>query len=200
MTRSVRSVGFSLIELLVAVALFAIASGLAYGGLDALARTRTQLDEQAEQWQALQFAVGLIERDVRASIDRPVRDAYGASLPALQLVSGRIELSRIGHANSLAQPRAEIERVSYQVSDGTLQRLRFAVLDRVPGSVPEIQPLLPGIERFELRAFGLDGRPQTQWPADRDTPGLPQAVELRIQIEGVGEVRRLLELAPGAPS
>jgi general secretion pathway protein J len=192
-----RSSGFTLIELLVAVALFAIASGLAYGGLDALARARMQLKEQAEQWQALQFAVGLIERDVRAAIDRPVRDAYAADLPALQLASGRIELSRIGHANSLAQPRAEIERVSYQVSDGTLQRLRYAVLDRVPGSVPDIQPLLPGIQRFELRAFGVDGRALSQWPAGRERVGLPQAVELRIELEGIGEVRRLLELVPG---
>jgi general secretion pathway protein J len=197
MTRRARASGFSLLELLVAVALFAIASGLAYGGLDALARTRMQLKEQAEQWQALQFAVGLIERDVRAAIDRPVRDAYGAALPALQLANGRIELSRIGHANSLAQPRAEIERVSYQISDGTLQRLRFAVLDRVPGSVPEIQPLLDGIEGFELRAFDADGRPQAQWPAGRDATGPPQAVELRIRLDGIGEIRRLLELAPG---
>ena len=42
--RSANARGFSLLEVLVALALFAIAMGLAYGGLDAVVRARAQHD------------------------------------------------------------------------------------------------------------------------------------------------------------
>jgi general secretion pathway protein J len=182
------------------VAIFALASALAYGGLDALVRARGQLQQQSEQLQALQFAVGLIERDLRAAVNRPVRDAYGSSsLPALQASAGRIELSRIGHANALAQPRAEIERVAYQLDGQTLQRLRFAVLDRAPSTLPEVQPLLEAVERLEFRLLDHDGREHGSWPSGRDGRPLPRAVELRLVVAGVGELRRLLELPDASP-
>jgi general secretion pathway protein J len=190
--------GFSLVELLVAVAIFALAAGLAYGGLNGLVRARGQLQVQAEQLQALQFAVGLIERDLRAAVDRPVRDGYAAPSVSMQAAPGRIELSRIGHANALAQPRAEIERVSYQLDGQALQRLRYPVLDRAPGTVPDIQPLLEGVERIEFRLLDRSGRAHSIWPQPRGGDALPRAVELRLSVTGIGEVRRLLELAPGA--
>ena len=193
-----RAAGFSLVELLVSVALFAIASGLAYGGLDALVRTRADLQQRSEQLQALQFAVGLLERDVRAALDRPVRDEYGAAQPALLLEPTRLELSRGGHANALAAPRAEIERVGYQLDDGTLQRLRHAVLDRTPGSLPAVEPLLAEVERFALAAWDEGGREHARWPP-RGQTGLPRAIELRLRVAGIGDVRRLLELPAATP-
>jgi general secretion pathway protein J len=189
-----RSRGFSLVELLVAVALFGLASALAYGGLDALVRSRAQLDQQARQLQALQFAVGLLERDLRAALERPVRDGYGAPLPAFDLAPGRLELSRGGFANALAQPRAEIERVGYRLERGALQRLRYAVLDRAPDTVPELQALLEEVEGFELRALDREGREHPRWPPGREPAGLPAAVEVRLRVAGIGDVRRLLEL------
>jgi general secretion pathway protein J len=196
--RGRRFAGFSLVELLVAVAIFALAAGLAYGGLDGLVRARGQLQEQSARLQSLQFAVGLIERDLRAAVNRPVREAYGSTtLPALQADGARIELSRIGHANALAQPRAEIERVAYQLDGRTLQRLRYPVLDRTPGTTPEIQPLLEDVERLEFRLLDHQRREHGRWPAG-DAEPLPRAVELRLVVSGLGELRRLLEL-PEAP-
>ena len=75
--------GFTLVEMLVAVAIFALASALAYGGLSALTRARSQLEQQNERLGRLQFAIGLIERDLRSAAPRAVRDNYGAPLPAL---------------------------------------------------------------------------------------------------------------------
>jgi general secretion pathway protein J len=189
--------GFSLIELLVAVAILSLAAALAYGALDGLVRTRAELERQSQRLQALQFAVGLIERDLRAAVDRPIQDAYGSSrLPALEASGSRIELSRSGHANVLAQPRAEIERVSYQLEGGQLQRLRHAVLDRAPNSVPTVQPLLDDVQRLEFRMIDASGREHGRWPPQSGT-ALPRAVELRLSTTGFGEIRRLLELPPG---
>lgn len=200
MSTQARTRGFTLIEMLVAVAIFAVASALAYGGLTTLVQARAQIEAQNTRFGRLQFAVGLIERDLRSIADRPVRENHGSERPALDGQSASFELTRFGAANSLGQIRAELERVAYRLDNGTLQRRRYAVLDRAPSSLPDDADMLDGIERFEIRYRASDGRELRQWPPPRDdAPGLPLAVEVRITGEGFGEIRRLLELPRPAP-
>jgi general secretion pathway protein J len=192
--RAQRESGFTLIEVVVAVALFALIAALAYGGLQSVMDARTQMAEQAQRLAQLQFAVGLIERDLRAAAARPVRDALGQRLPALVGSSTGIELSRHGHANVLARPRAEIERVAYARRQETLVRLRWPVLDRAPGSQPEATDLLAGLRELRLRYFMRDGRESDRWPPSRASEPLPARVEVELEIDGVGRIRRVLEL------
>jgi general secretion pathway protein J len=190
----VSSRGFTLIEMLVAIAIFAVASALAYGGLNTLVNARAQIDNRNDRLGRLQFAIGLIERDLRSIADRPVRENFGAERPALDGQATNVELTRFGNANSLGLTRAELERVAYRLDDGVLQRRRYAVLDRAPGSLPDDTDLLDGIERFELRYRAADGRELRQWPPPRSDDTLPRAVEIRIAGDDIGEIRRLLEL------
>lgn len=187
--------GFTLVEMLVAVAIFAIASALAYGGLSALTRARSGLEAENARLGKLQFAIGLVERDLRSAVVRGVRDANGAPLPALLGARERIELSRQGHGNQLALPRAEIERVGYRLEDGILRRERHLVLDRTPGSRPVVDDLLDQVEALEWRYLASDGRELALWPPPRDAvQALPRAVVLRLQLADYGEIRRVLEL------
>src|SRR5690606_27761493 len=107
MRLSLHQRGFTLLEMLVAVVLFAIASALAYGGLRGIVRAQEQGIEAKAQLGRLQFAVSLIERDIASAARRGVRDAYGAPRPVLEGASQRIELTRHGYANVLALPRAQ---------------------------------------------------------------------------------------------
>lgn len=194
-----RQRGFTLVEMLVAVAIFAVASALAFGGLDALVRARAQVDAAGDRLARLQFAVGLLERDLRSIADRPIRENQGGERPALDGQATSAELTRSGNANSLGLTRAELERVAYRLVDGTLQRRRYAVLDRAPGTQPDDTDLLADVDRFELRYRAADGRELRQWPPPRgDAEPLPRAVEIRIDTADLGEIRRLLEL-PQAP-
>jgi general secretion pathway protein J len=183
--------GFTLVEMLVAVAIFA----LAYGGLIALTRAHTRLEAENDRLGRLQFALGLIERDLRSVAARGARDGYGTLMPPLVGARDRIELSRYGLANALELPRAQIERVGYRVERGALMRLRYAVLDRTPGSEPRVDALLDRIESLEWRYLAADGRDLNQWPPPRasdDAP--PRAVLLSVRLEDYGEIRRILEL------
>ena len=195
-----REAGFTLLEMLVAIAIFALASALAYGGLDALMRARRQLDDTQDRLARVQFALGLLERDLRSLVLRPVRDGYGATHAALEGQGDRVEVTRGGYANALALPRAELERVAWRVLDGTLQRRRHAVLDRTAGSTPTDDDLLDAVQSFDLRYLGEGGSEQTQWPPPQGSNAqLPRAVVLRLQLEDLGEIRRVLEL-PAEPA
>ncbi|GIX34449.1 MAG: hypothetical protein KatS3mg126_0228 [Lysobacteraceae bacterium] len=195
-----RARGFGLLEVLVAVALFALAMGLAYGGLDAVVRARAQMQEEALRLAALQRVVGLLERDLRAAVARPVRDGELGRLPALLLDRSGLELSRAGLAVPLAQARAGIERVRWAVEDGALVRRVHAVLDRVGGEQGEEQARLDGVGSLRIEALAADGRWQERWPLPGARPeALPRAVRVRFALDGLGEIERLLELAAEEP-
>lgn len=194
--------GFSLLEVLVALSVFAIAMGLAYGGLDAVVRARAQLDEQAAALARLQRAVGLLERDLRGALARPVRDGEIGVEPALRLDAEGLALTRGGYANRLAQARAELERVFWHRDGETLRRVRLAALDRSPGGLPEGDEVLDGVQQLDIEALADDGRWSTRWPL----PGsaidrLPRAVRVRLVLDGWGEIERWFELveSPSPP-
>lgn len=193
--------GFSLLEVLVAVALFALAMGLAYGGLDAVVRGRAQLQEEAQRLAALQRAVGLLERDLRAALPRSVRDGDLRRLPALQIDGDGLTLTRGGFNNRLAQARAELERVRWYAEGDALQRGRWRVLDRPGGERAQTDARLEGVRTIEFEALGVDGRWVARWPPPgQDLDAWPRALRVGFDLDGLGRIERVLELAEaGAP-
>jgi general secretion pathway protein J len=190
-----RARGLTLLEMLVAVAIFALASALAYGGLDGLMRARGQLDATQERLGRVQFALGLLERDVRSVAPRSIRDGYGAKHDAIEGASDRVEVTRGGLANALERPRAELERIGWRVIDGTLQRRRWPVLDRAPGTQPIDDDLLDGVQSLRFQYVDAQGREVPQWPPPQGSTGtMPRALIVTLEFADLGEIRRVLEL------
>jgi general secretion pathway protein J len=199
--------GFSLIELLVALAVFATMAALAYGGLDSVARTRAELGRQQAAFRDLMRGVGLIERDLRQAIARPVRGNYGESLPALIGSSGHIEFTRTGFANPLAEPRSNLERVLYELDDSALKRGNYPVLDRAPGTTPHLTSLRGGVDTFRLRYLDAGNHWSDSWPPPEAAAAapdllvqLPRAVEFRIGTSDYGEITGTVELVSTWPA
>jgi general secretion pathway protein J len=189
--------GFTLVEVLVAVFIFALLMIVAYGSVNALLRTRDALAEQNGRLRELQFAVGLLERDLRSALARPVREGYGEREPALIGARDAIAFTHAGVANPLGQERARIERVGYARNDQALARSSFAVLDRTPATAPTARDLLPRVRSVVFRYF--DGEQwREQWPPGNRQPrllrALPRAVEFSIETEDLGRIQRLVEL------
>lgn len=199
--------GFSLVELLVALVVFAALAAAAYGGLASIARVRSALATQQDRFAAVTRSVSELERDLRQAVSRSVRDNEGAVQPALIGGSDSVELSRLGFANPLAEPRSNLQRVVYALDDNKLQRGRYAVLDRAPNSAPATTTLLTHISDFHLRYFGCDGIWRDAWPPSEPacasglatTDMLPRAVEFRLVLPDLGEIRRIVELPSSLP-
>jgi general secretion pathway protein J len=152
--------GFTLLELLVALAVFAVLATLAYGSLGRLLQARDTLTARAEALGRLQRVQALLARDCGALVQRPVRDELGDPEPALRRApDGSLELTHGAFPNPLDQPRAQLQRVRWQVRDGVLYRDAWPVLDRVPGSRPRSQRMLDGVRHFTVDIeAGSDGR------------------------------------------
>ncbi len=195
--------GFTLIEVLVSVLIFALMSAAAYAAIDTLLRSRQALYQREQSLQQLQTAMGRFERDLRQAMAEPVRDAYGETQPLLSGNRTSVVLTRAGLANPLGQTRARFEHVQWALQDETLNRASFGVLDRAINTKPHIVPMLGGVTGFSLSYF--DGTQwRQQWPRPDASPDLPKvlpvAVALELETAEYGLLRRVIAcVEPSAP-
>lgn len=189
--------GFTLIEILVAISVFAVMAAVAYTGLGRMADYRQALAERADRLSELQRAVGTLERDLRQIVDRGIRGPYGDVQPALLASEARLALTRGGWANWAEARRSNLRRVRYLRDGQRLVRQGFTALDRVPGSQPRERELLQRVENLALRFLDEGGDWHRRWPpptAGASDTGLPRAVEVELQLADWGRVHRLVEL------
>jgi general secretion pathway protein J len=197
-----RQRGFTLLELLVAVAVFAVMGVMAYGGLQAVINQQEIARENAQRLREIQFAVRRIALDLHQAQPRPVRDELGDGYRGAVLADERnifdIELTRGGWSNPLAQPRAAIQRVAYRVEDDRLLRVHWFVPDHTLSEEPVERELLTGVTDLRFQFLGSGSEWVPQWPQTvgaADPSDLPRAIEVVIELDDWGEIRRLIEVA-----
>ncbi|WXL24430.1 type II secretion system minor pseudopilin GspJ [Ectopseudomonas mendocina] len=199
--------GFTLLELLIAIAIFALLGLATYRMLDSVMQTDKVTRAHEAQLRELLRGMAAFERDVVQVIARPVRDPFGESRAALigeDLNGAVIELTRSGWRNPLEQPRSNLQRVRWQLSGEQWQRRYWTVLDQAQDSQPQIQQALTGVTEVRLRYMDKDHNWQETWPPPNSSTQesltlLPQAIELRLQHERYGELYRLIRLPEGIP-
>ena len=183
--------GFTLLEVLVAIAIFGVVAVIAYGSLSSLMDSKRGVEDHAARLASLQLAFQLIQRDLAQAVDRPVRDELGGSEDAMLLSSaGQLAFTRIGEdLPATEQPRSRLERLEYQLRDDKLWRVRWRQLDRVQGTKADEMLLMDGINSWKLRFLDRNGNWQTGWPTAAGA--LPAAVELQLEHETWGKLRRV---------
>jgi general secretion pathway protein J len=185
-----RAAGFTLVELLVALAIFAILSALAYGGLRGVLANHEAVREEAEELERLQTAFLLMERDIQQAVPRPVRDELGDPVAAFRTPPERqraVAFTRTGYANPAGERRSHLQRVGYGVREGELVRYAWPRLDRVQGMEPVIMPLLGEVEGVTFRFMDEQGEWRPQWPPPgrgAEAAALPRGVELELRRRG----------------
>ncbi len=198
-----RGAGFTLIEVLVAVAIFAIAAQLVFGGLRNILNARAQLLPRHAAAAELRYAVSILSQDLVAAAPRAVRDALGEPAAAIQ-AGGRdvlIEFSRLDAARPTLMDAVGVYRVGYRLTDGSLVREIWPVIDTVQSTKPISQVLVGGVRELHLRFLGSGGGAGwfEQWPAaDAALAAVPRAIEFELVFEDGRTLRRLLLPGSGA--
>jgi general secretion pathway protein J len=196
------SSGFTLLELLVALAIFALMAVAIYSSLGMLMKSSARLDEEGGRLKELQSAMRIMERDLDQVADRPVRSPYDEELPPLSWpgLENRLEFTANGRANPRREPRCSLQRLAYQVKDGQLSRLSWSVLDQAPDSTPFVRPLLSGVSLFEVSFLTGDQQTVATWPPENlatEPPPLPKAIRVVLEVEGWGRLERIFLPAGG---
>jgi len=201
--------GFTLLELIVSIAIFTIVGALAMGGYNQLVKQSSIAQDKMQRVRKVQAAILKISQDLEQLEPRPVRQPLGsATLPAL-LADNRnqvlMEFTRAGWSNSAGVQRSTLQRVDYRLEEKKLYRDYYTVLDRTLSNEPVKTELLDKVRTVTLRFMDSTRNWQTQWPALSGTPGAtgvgagrlrPLAVEITVELEDWGKIVRLVEL-PG---
>jgi general secretion pathway protein J len=209
--------GFSLIEVLIALAITAFVSMVAYSSITSVTNGMESLRANAGRIYDVNRAWMMISRDLRQFVQRPVRDEFGAEEPALAGgEEARFELSftRTGWHNPNRYPRSNLQRVNYRLEDEALWRDSYVVLDRAGDTEPRTVKLLDNVEEMDLAFLGSleqlvnrqdeEGLQTENWPenwvAQVGTPGgakaPPVAIEITLHLGDWGEMKRLYVLPP----
>lgn len=182
--------GLTLIELMVALAVFAILGLLSYRALSQMTMHEERVSAELERWRVLGRAMQRVESDLLQST-APESLPNSGAVPAMQLI--RLP----GLDNELQMlvadgSRQRVMRVGYRFSEGHLDWLRWPA--RVADGEPETDTLIDEVRRVRWR-FVFQGRRLDTWPPDNTrTDLLPQAVELELELDHVGTINRLFTL------
>jgi general secretion pathway protein J len=198
-----RNRGFTLVELLVALAIFALLSAFAYRALDGMLQSRAGLQRESRKWRDVTLFLGRLERDVGAVLERPARAATSGNLQAPvtsviedATVADGLGLTRSGVAlqeNALAAP----QRIAYRKVDDRVERLQWTGVDAAPRDTPTAVPLLTGVSALDFRFLTDAGEWRTTWAPPGASQKLPNAIEVTLQLASGEKIVRLFDLPKG---
>ena len=197
-----REHGFTLIEVLVAMAIFGVLTILAYMLLGQTLESADRLTERMDRLQAVQRTVRFLSNDFVQAAPRPVRLELGDSMgPAVFTGPGgefSLEITHGGWGNPAGLPRGTLQRSAYRLEDDELVRYHWNVLDRTYANEPVANILLDNVESLLFRYLAADGEWSEVWPpqAQPNIRSRPRAVEIVLTLADEGEIHRLLEVAP----
>ena len=200
MRSSNKTLGFTLVEILVALLVFAVVGLLSTRLLSQSIDNQNNLQDRGQRLAEIHRAMRVLQRDIVQLSRRKIRDAQGEELPALMVSDqGAIEFSRVGWRNPLRQPRSEVQRVGYRWQDEKIIRGYWLTLDRSYDAEPAYQTLLEDVEAIEFFAVDQLGKEHKQWPLDPEANVVTEegealylaAILVRAEIAPYGMIERI---------
>ncbi|MEO8103411.1 MAG: type II secretion system minor pseudopilin GspJ [Betaproteobacteria bacterium] len=196
---------FTLVELLVALAIFAIMALMSYRTLDSVFQTRQHLSGETARLRDVALLFARLDDDFTTLLDRRPRNADNLLDDALRLTAllpgaddATLVFTRGGFAGSTGLA-ATPQRVGYRLKDGVLELVLWPSLDSAPRSAPQAYPALTGVRDAKWRAMDRAGNWQNVWrstPVGSTTaPGAyPAALELTLTLASGEQFTRVFAL------
>lgn len=187
--------GFTLIEVLVSIAIFASLSVAAYQVVSQVQRSNALSQERTQRLNEIQRAMVMMDNDFRQMAMRQTRT--NGEEPASRLIfwsdylldsdTKGLMFARLGWHNPQQQfPRGEVTKVGYRLKEETLQRVWWRYPDTPVGQQGTVTPLLTQVESFDMRFY--DGK---QWKKEwAEEKALPKAVSVVLTLKDYGEIAR----------
>jgi general secretion pathway protein J len=203
--------GFTLLEVLIAVAIFVIVGTLAFTGYNELSRQSDRLGQSMARVRAVQTTMQRMAQDFMTLEPRPVREPLGDGMePALRADARTEQLAEFTHSgwsNPAGIPRPTLQRVAYRVQNNKLRRDYWVMLDRTLTSQPVSTVMIDRVRSVKLRFMDSNRNWQEQWPPLGSTAAVvssspadalstrPIAVEITLDLEDWGRLVRLVEVS-----
>ncbi|MCW8109045.1 type II secretion system minor pseudopilin GspJ [Alteromonas ponticola] len=194
--------GFTLIEILIAMAIFSLIGLAATGILTTVIDSNALSEERFSKLQELQRTMLTLERDIQQAIAKPTR--IEGEINEVVMRGGKldgseadaIEFVRSGRHNPRNMlPRSTLQYVGYRLVDNKLERLYSNYVDNVIGYEPKVRIMLEDVTDFRVYFLPVTQREgasdeENSWEESFTSTTLPLAVAFEIDTQDFGKIRR----------
>jgi general secretion pathway protein J len=219
MMRTSRSRGFTLLEVLVAITVFAVIAAGVYRVLSAMVETQDRVVKHADAVRELQRAMWIMSSDIEQVVMRDVRADYNDRSAAMVSDDDGflLQFTRQGLRNPLLFNRSDLMRVAYSLDEEPdaendshktrrsdkesrhLIRHVWGAVDRIDSTPVDKQILLHDVEEVELTFLNDEKEWEKRWPKKKPDDRahvreLPVAVKIRLKTRQFGEITRIFQL------
>jgi general secretion pathway protein J len=193
--------GFTLIEVLLAIAIFAMISLASFSVFDGVIQSERFSNEKMQRLNDIQRAWLVIERDylqiaqrsMRIEGEAPLANFIHTENASFSSSDEGIAFVRHGWTNpGLLIPRSDMQSVAYRVYENKLERLHFNFVDAVTGEEPKIRKLIEGVTALNIEYFY-----KNKWQDTIINTQFPRAIKLIIETEDIGIIERKFIVAAG---
>jgi general secretion pathway protein J len=188
--------GFTLLEVLIAIAIVALLALMGYRALSALSESESRLSAEATKWRTLDLFFARLEADLREAVPRPARSGAARDPAWMAAVdaggNGALAFSRAGPDFAI-DPGSVGQRLGYRLRNGSIEVLYWPGYDRPRDGEPAAYALLSGVTQFRLSYLTATGTWVANWPIGGDAD-LPRATRVMVTLASGEEIERWLAL------
>ena len=168
--------GFTLVEVMVALLIFAMLAAAAVAILSMSVRAQAVTGQKLDAMAAVSRTTAILSADLAQAVARPTRDEGGVQTPAMVAGPDAMRLVRAGWSNLDQAQRPSLQKVAYRLNGDALERVAWPLLDGAAPMEPAV--LMDHVRELHLR-YRFNGAWLDQWQGQ---PGvaLPQAAEMTI--------------------
>jgi len=193
-----KKTGFTLIELMIAIMIFAIISVISYRIISSLLITKQVVTAAQNKWGGLARAVTRMSSAIQSAIPLVIRDENGAVIPALlgknkleQQFDAQLEMTVSGRVGDAVYGTFPPKRVGFRFIGGTLYQVTWPVLNRVITTTPRVDILLTDIAKFDVEFLYPDLKWRDSWPLDNfNVTQLPAGIRINIIMKSGESITR----------
>ena len=189
--------GYTLVEVIIALAIFAIIGTLSVGLLSRAFDTKTRLAAQINPLSDVQLAATRISQDAAQMVARGVRDKDMKKIPTFVADADGIEFTRGGFVRLDPTAReSTLRRVALSCEHHQLIRKTWPELDGFSRDKPQKQMLLDNLENCGFSFTSSRHTWSNEWRGEERL--LPASFKLHLNIKDLGEIALIFIIPGGA--
>lgn len=184
--------GMTLIEMLVALAIFAVLGVMGYRAAATAMESRQRVAVETQRWRDIANLVQILETDITQFAVRPgAAGATNAVTSSLQLkpFTGGLELSFL----KLDGSGGNVRRRGYRFAEGRVMQLRWPGTDAI--ALSDAYVVLESVEAMRCTLMSADGQRYAIWPDPQSNRmATLTAIDIELDLPDAGTIRRLIPL------
>ena len=176
--------GFTLLEIIIAVAIFGVIMAIIFPVMSQFLEIRERVEERQLALRSWQKTFLFLANDLRFASNRLPKDDFGDRADSTLQVNDEVLLRLTGVYPDLQMEGLPVpRRVEWRLEDEALFRIQYPVADPDADTPFYRQKLLEGVTYIDVQTVVIDDGNETRDSRWEEQSRLPDAIEIELELE-----------------